>query len=115
MSAIYILCDIVCWNLFCACFWHLFLSTATAITPTITASSAVSRNVKRNVSPIARLRSLSSSSHLTLEDAVILSTGEEKKLIQNFITFLSREFYIMLRVSHNREKERRHQTHDYQE
>ena len=61
-----------------ACFWHLFLSTATAITPTITASSAVSRNVKRNVSPIARLRSLSSSSHLTLEDAVLLSTGEKK-------------------------------------
>ena len=79
-----------------ACFWHLFLSTATAITPTITASSAVSRNVKRNVSPIARLRSLSSSSHLTLEDAVLLSTGEKKKiLIQNFITFLSREFYII--------------------
>ena len=79
-----------------ACFWHLFLSTATAITPTITASSAVSRNVKRNVSPIARLRSLSSSSHLTLEDAVLLSTGEKKKiLIQNFITFLSCEFYII--------------------
>ena len=61
-----------------ACIWHLFLSTATAITPSTTASSAVSRNVKSNVSPIARLRSLSSSSHLTLEDAVLLSTGEKK-------------------------------------
>ena len=81
-----------------ACFWHLFLSTANEITPTITASSAVSRNVKRNVSPIARLRSLSSSSHLTLEDAVLLSTGEKKlgeDIDSEFYTFLSREFYII--------------------
>ena len=52
--------------------------------------SAVSRNVKRNVSPIARLRSLSSSSHLTLEDAVLLSTGE-KKIGEDIVS----EFYII--------------------
>ena len=50
--------------------------------PTITASNAAvevcTSRLVQNVSPIARLRSLSSSSHLTLEDAVLLSTGEEK-------------------------------------